>query len=361
MSDLPRDVLVSILSRLPAKSLGQFKSVSKYWFSLISSADFVKSHHLRAISDTNNNHSRAFIMSTHSMHSVDFESPACYEGTEDDPKAIVSLKDPLTKESVGERLFGSCYGLIYFVCFNECILLWNPTTQKTRLIPDLSTSFSGANPFYGLGYDVSTDDYKMVRASRSVSGQSIRSEVFNLKTGSWRTIHASQIDIDESDEIGIFSNGTIHWLIRHVGGSERRDTILTFDSKKEIFGEISLPNREHEETGFTWLGDLRGCLYAVCGGDGADVDVWVMKEYGVENSWSKMIKLNWVEFDCDYVMLPVCFTLKDEVVIDLDSWNIVRYNLTEKTIKYFKKCSTDWHDWVMYTETLVSPLATCNK
>ncbi|KAI3778853.1 hypothetical protein L2E82_08240 [Cichorium intybus] len=103
----------------------------------------------------------------------------------------------------------------------------------------------------------------MVRGSRSVSSQYIRSEVFNLKTGSWRTIHATEIDINEPDEIGIFSNGTIHWLIRHVGRSERRDTILTFDIKKEIFGEISLPNREHEKTRFTWLGDLKGCLYVV--------------------------------------------------------------------------------------------------
>ncbi|KAD5508911.1 hypothetical protein E3N88_16614 [Mikania micrantha] len=174
MSDLrfPRDILMDILSRLPAKSLGKLKLVSKYWLSLISSADFIKFHHHRALFDTNTNHSRVFIMSTFSMHSVNYESPSCYEGIDDDDaKAIISLNDPLQKESVGEKELGSCYGLIFFVCFNDCILLWNPTTQTNRLIPDPLTTGSS---FYGLGYDFSIDDYKMVRGSRSISSWNSR-------------------------------------------------------------------------------------------------------------------------------------------------------------------------------------------
>lgn len=351
MSGPPHDVLVNILSRLPARSLGQFKSVCKYWLCLISSESFVKLHHHQALYDTNTNHSRVFIISTHSMHSVDYESPACYEGFDVDAEGIVSLNDPLKKEAVGEKLWGSCYSLIYFVCFNECILLWNPTTQKTRLIPDPLMTSSDGTLFYGLGYDFSTDDYKMVRASCSISSRSISFEVFNLKTGYWKMGQAVHINIDNPDEIGIFSNGSIHWLVRHSGGSDKREKVLSFDIKDEIFIETSLP----DGGGFSFLGDMKGCLYAVCGGDGADVDVWVMKEYGVESSWTKVIKLNWVEFSCDYGMWPVCFTQDNDVIIDLDSWTTVRYSLSNKTIKKLKKRSTDWHDWLVYHQTLVSP------
>ena len=121
MRDLPRDVLIHILIRLPAKSLGQFKSVCKYWFSLISSADFVKLHHRLAILDID--HSRVLIESTYSLHSVSFTSLSCYyEGfDDDDANAIVSLNYPFEKESVVSKLRGSCYGLIYFVCYNECV------------------------------------------------------------------------------------------------------------------------------------------------------------------------------------------------------------------------------------------------
>ncbi|KAJ0524529.1 putative F-box domain-containing protein [Helianthus annuus] len=340
MSNLPHDILIDILSRLPSKSLGQFKSVSKYWYSLISSLRFIKLHHCCALLDTNTNHSRVFIMSTHSLHSVNYESPSCYEGIDDDNNlnAIISLNDPLEKESVGEKALGSCYGLVFFVCYNDVILLWNPTTQKTRLIPDPITPFSNAIRFYGLGYDHSIDDYKMVRASRSISSDTITSHVFSLKTGSWRTIQTAHMNINDPDEIGSFSNGAIHWIVRHNGGLNNSETILSFNVKDERFLEIRLPNSgesENEKSGFWSVGDL--------------------KEYGVERSWSKVIKLDWVRFSCDYGMMPVCFTHRDDVVIDLDSWDLVRFNVKENSYKRFKKCSTDWHFWVVYTETLVSP------
>ncbi|KAI3716429.1 hypothetical protein L1987_67302 [Smallanthus sonchifolius] len=322
MSDLPRDILTDILSRLPAKSLGQFKSVSKYWLSLISSADFIKLHHRRALFDTNTNHSRVFIISTYSLHSVNFESPSCYEGVDDDDaKAIINLNDPLEKRI-------------------------NPLTP-----------FSDGTRFYGLGYDFSINDYKMVRVSRSSSSNSVNTQVFNLKAGLWRTVQPTHMNINEPDEIGSFSNSAIHWIVRHMphdGNFNKRETILSFDIKDEVFGEIVLPNGgENEESGFRCLGDLRGCLYAVYGGsDGVDMNVWVMKEYGVESSWSKVIKLDWFRFNCDYGMTPVCFTEEDDVVLDLDSWDGVRFNLKDNTIKRFKKCSTDWHFWVVKFEAM---------
>ncbi|PWA47796.1 F-box domain-containing protein [Artemisia annua] len=197
----------------------------------------------------------------------------------------------------------------------------------------------------------------MARASYSVSAKSISSEVFNLKSHSWKTVQVSHIDINNPVEIGIFSNGSVHWLASQGGDLNRRNTILSFDVKEELFIETALPNVTCTEyTGFTCLGDLKGCLYALYGGcDGVDMDVWLMKEYGAVNSWSKIIRLNWVEFDVDYGMHPLCFIHEDDVVVDLDAWNIVRYNLSSKTMKMFKKCSTDWHLSLVYTESLVSP------
>ncbi|XP_071735740.1 F-box/kelch-repeat protein At3g23880-like [Rutidosis leptorrhynchoides] len=351
MSHLPHDILVNILSRLPAKSLGQFKSVCRYWFSLISSETFVKLHHHQALNDIHTNHSRIFIMSNHSMHSVDYESPACYEEgvDDDDAKGFVSLNNPLTEEAVGERLLGSCYSFIYFVCYNQCILLWNPTTQKTRLIPD--PSMTDGDPFYGLGYVFSTDDYKMVRASCCISSKSISFDVFNLNIGYWKMGQASDIDIDDPDLIEIFFNGSLNWLVRYRGDHDKRAKVLSFDMKYEIFKVTTLPDCG----AFFSLGDMKGCLYAVCGGDGADMEIWVMKEYGAESSWSKVIKLNSIEFHCGYQLWPVCFTKEgDDVIIDIDSWTMVRYNLSNKTIKMFKFRGTYLHDWLVYHQTLVS-------
>ncbi|KAK9072447.1 hypothetical protein SSX86_008881 [Deinandra increscens subsp. villosa] len=381
---LPHDIVIDILLRLPAKSLGRFKSVSKFWLSLISSADFIKSHVHRAVSDTNTNHTRVVMRSTHSLHSVNFESPSCYKDIDDDDhdydygygygydydddtKDIISLNDPsqTEKEMVAEKGWGSCYGLVCFLCYNGCIALWNPTTQKTRFTPRPLTPFRNGSQFYGLGYDFSINDYKLVRCFQSDYSYPITSEVFNLKTGSWRTVPPPRITspvwtaIHEPDAIGSFSNGAIHWIRKHkpVNSEKRETTILTFDIKNEVFSEILLPNGgKSEQRGFFSLGDLKGCLYAVYEGYfGVDMDVWVMKEYGVESSWSKVIKLDWTRFSCSYYMDPVCFTHDGNVVVRLDETRVVIYNLKEDTIKKFKKERSGCLDWVVYTESLVSP------
>ncbi|KAM7480710.1 hypothetical protein LguiB_005293 [Lonicera macranthoides] len=44
-SNMPEDLLINILSRLQVKSLLCFKCVSKYWYTLIESPDFIKNHY----------------------------------------------------------------------------------------------------------------------------------------------------------------------------------------------------------------------------------------------------------------------------------------------------------------------------
>ena len=52
MEKLPEELLMEILSRLPVKYLLRFRSVSKYWFSLIQNPSFISLNHNRA----QNNH-----------------------------------------------------------------------------------------------------------------------------------------------------------------------------------------------------------------------------------------------------------------------------------------------------------------
>ncbi|KAM7528082.1 hypothetical protein LguiB_031492 [Lonicera macranthoides] len=44
-SNMPEDLLIDILARLPVKSILRFKCVSKYWYALIGSPDFISNHY----------------------------------------------------------------------------------------------------------------------------------------------------------------------------------------------------------------------------------------------------------------------------------------------------------------------------
>ena len=54
MSEIPRDIITDVLSRVPVKSLLRFRCVSKPWCSLIDSPHFVKTHLNRSVDNRTN-------------------------------------------------------------------------------------------------------------------------------------------------------------------------------------------------------------------------------------------------------------------------------------------------------------------
>ncbi|KAM7480848.1 hypothetical protein LguiB_005431 [Lonicera macranthoides] len=60
-SNMPEDLLINILSRLQVKSLLCFKCVSKYWYTLIESPDFIKNHY-------RNLNNRDMLLALHYLH-----------------------------------------------------------------------------------------------------------------------------------------------------------------------------------------------------------------------------------------------------------------------------------------------------
>ena len=68
MSNLPCELIVDILLRLPIKSLCRFKCISKPWCTLISHPDFVKTHLHRA------QFKRLILATRNSLYSIDHET-----------------------------------------------------------------------------------------------------------------------------------------------------------------------------------------------------------------------------------------------------------------------------------------------
>ncbi|KAE9449164.1 hypothetical protein C3L33_18939, partial [Rhododendron williamsianum] len=117
-SQFPDEIILWILSKLPAKSLLRFRCVSKHWSYLISDPSFkfsVQRQQVVVVPTTY--HPRYSIRMIDDEASV-MELPK--------PKALVDI------ESIcGMRIRGSCNGFLLLNAGNE-LFLWNPMTRCSK-------------------------------------------------------------------------------------------------------------------------------------------------------------------------------------------------------------------------------------
>ncbi|PWA69830.1 F-box associated interaction domain-containing protein [Artemisia annua] len=112
--------------------------------------------------------------------------------------------------------------------------------------------------------------------------------IFGLRTCTWRQLSDSPYDYSQRwCHRGVFVNGFIHWIARK--GSDHIPVIVAFSLADETFSEVPSPdlyNNGHKVSLDTCnLVALDGKLAIFC-----DVGlVWLMNEYGVEKSWTKIV------------------------------------------------------------------------
>ncbi|PRQ35965.1 putative F-box associated interaction domain-containing protein [Rosa chinensis] len=166
--------------------------------------------------------------------------------------------------------------------------LVNPATREMKKVPK-TPSWRPVRPFClslcGFGFDSSTNEYKVVNGQVYSDINVIVFSVYTLKTDSWRKIecfspyHAYWFQ-------GIFLNGAIHWSATTVG-DRSSSVIVSYLLAEEEVREIRLP--PIGDTCLANLGVFRDCLCITLAGiDQTFNEFWVMKEYGVSESWTRM-------------------------------------------------------------------------
>ncbi|KAJ0093768.1 hypothetical protein Patl1_26051 [Pistacia atlantica] len=184
MPKLPRDIIADILSRVPIKCLTQFKCVCKGWYALVSAPQFAKMQLKQARADNTTNEHRLFL-TTCPLQTIDYEA----FGDGDSSNLSRQLAYPTRSNPVYDaEILGSCNGLLLLEFDYDNLFLLNPTTRDSRELPKPDTASTDKDSvFYGLGYDVYVDDYKVVRgvisaASNGSSSRDAKVEVLELKT-----------------------------------------------------------------------------------------------------------------------------------------------------------------------------------
>ncbi|GLU15702.1 hypothetical protein SLE2022_321720 [Rubroshorea leprosula] len=346
MSKLPLDVISDIFLRLPVKTLVRFKCLSKPCCAVIDDRDFIRLHLYRSKKTKSN---LGLILKALNLYTVDFDTL----------DAAVSIDHPFSF-ACGTEAFGSCNGLIALRNSEKCLALFNPSTKKLRQLPvspiELPNDSSKSGyVFYGFGQDVISNDYKVVRMvqfyrienDEEGSFFDYEVKVYSLNNNSWKKISNLPCYLRflflffyhllHRRGYGVLVSGVLHWVLPPRSETSGRNMIVGFDLGTEEF--LQVPQAENTDENFLLdVGVLDGCLCMICNYNQFSVDILVMKEYGLKESWTWLLSIQkTTPADAVKFLRPLAYSKNlTKVLLEMDSQKLVWYNLEKKRMRTVK-------------------------
>lgn len=291
MSDyIPNEILIEILAKLPVVSLLRFTSVCKSWYSLITSPSFVAKH----LNHSKTNSDKLLI----GLFCV-IEKRAQYLLCRDDG----NFGDEYSELDFprGYWVVGSCNGLLC-LCDNDDndgtnIVVWNPSIRKSVALPRIDYPQGPPRLVLGFAAHPTTHEFMVVSIVHTLvlpDQERVPSKVgvYTQGGGSWRAICSASPPFNDVllHRHAIVVDGILHWrAYNSVVVSGSCSVIVTFNTVTEAFSEMLLPSVLTNRRGIR-LSVIGESLAVICRGQmGRDTwCVWVMKEYGVPESWTKL-------------------------------------------------------------------------
>ncbi|PON58758.1 Kelch-type beta propeller [Trema orientale] len=232
----------------------------------------------------------------------------------------------------------------------------NPATRKFMKVPisDLR-EHCGRSEFgvVGFGYDPVDDDHKFLRMIHYYGrdGHLLNSQVkvYSLKSNTWKRVGDFPFK-GVHRGIGVLVGSSLHWMMGiQLPDFSTSCLALAFDLVTEKYRRIPFPDKKiaQDKNFFTTMTELGGWLceltkYRAGDTDWVDhVDIWVMKQYGVKESWVKLFSV--VPSDMTGVFndaMPLAY-LKNthQVLVDLDGGKIMLFDLEMNKAKSARKIS----------------------
>ncbi|EYU22873.1 hypothetical protein ABFS82_03G107900 [Erythranthe guttata] len=340
--NLPSEIIIEILSRLPIRSIAICKCVCKSSQYLLQTREFVDSHLSKSVPGL--------------VTCYEFYEYKVFEfGDELDLKGEYKPVTELDCEnSISPSVIkGSVNGLLLLhpdVSKYHDLFISNPINRDYIDIQNKGMHnhhyFDGLVS-YGFGVSEVSGEYKVVRIVQKCVRHSSTNEVrritksichvYTLGTRKWRKIEPCGLMGNKDYSIGAFLNGSLHWFVEDFKGSY---SILCFDLEEETFSTFSLPSLlTDRETGLQVLVALGDYL---CISDSAyqeEVAFWLMKEYGDESSWTKEFVIRKSpDFVCAYgqyaeLVIPIKVFENGDVLVTWQDLKMFYYSNETKTTK----------------------------
>ncbi|KAH7575346.1 hypothetical protein ACOSQ2_005406 [Xanthoceras sorbifolium] len=318
MSDyIPQEVLVEIFIRLPAKALLASRLVCKSWCSLITDPKFIYKHTQFTFKSQDTSQ-----LIVRRYYRPDMRDKFTLHRDDESFSEYQPLDIPFDSKYYPYAVVGSCCGLVCLrstsvrnMNMPQPLVLWNPSAGfcvSLRVRPFIGNIL---DPIYGFGFDPRTNDYKVVKIVYGVkslypnkSPQIV--DIFALSEGKWRNITAPAAPLYIINEklSWVYVNGAIHWIAHYELDQvlySRKMVVGLFDMSEEVFKELQMPEIimteriASEKTQKLSIGDMNHSLsllhYYTQWENSPSYDgccIWVMKEYGVVESWTKQFKID---------------------------------------------------------------------
>ncbi|KAF8007597.1 hypothetical protein BT93_K1562 [Corymbia citriodora subsp. variegata] len=315
MDELPLAILSDILSRVSGESLLRYRCVCKRWREVIDDSYFRNSVHRPqepVLLCEERKHGKIYLLMEHE------EVPT---------KTVQIAKFPMLKDYA---LQGHCHGLLFYVPMEDVEdnpeLLINPLTKEILTLsraPDLSPHKS----VYGLGFDYSTNTYKMVQISvidYDKKTRTMGARVYDFEKRSWRTCKAPPLShgaFPAFPDYGfVFASGALNWYLDGYSSSEGmfKRAVLSFDLTHEEFSSMSLPDVPPRND--LQMRELEGSLALLLHLKKAHIEVWVLKD-DTRREW---IRKYTIRPPCPHGFYMVVGSYKRDKLI-LHLWRDPRY------------------------------------
>ncbi|RHN65301.1 putative F-box domain-containing protein [Medicago truncatula] len=346
---LPFELIEEILSRLPVKLLLQLRCSCKSWNSLISDPKFAKKH--------------LSLSTTHNVHCITYSNKyIIIESYPLDTITATNIAQSYLPFSHSAYFLGSCDGILCLAAADDSnsiiVRLWNPSIRKDKELPLLQEPKKQKHVMrmYGFGYDPVGDNYKVVVFLRLIDSNisnfvdKYKVKVHTLGTSSWENISNFPL-VFPLKKLGQFVSGTINWLASK-DQSRSQCFVAALDLGSGSYQEVLLPDDGEVHAYPLVLTVLRDCL-CIFSGD----DVWVMKEYGNKESWTKLFTISYMQdpYRPSYDVFKAVYIFEDYLVRQVSQsfgqQKFIFYNRRNDTSRLFVSVDTP----EVCIESLISP------
>lgn len=324
---IPDDVSFSILSKLPLKSIKRFTCTHKSWAFLLENPNFMNMFCKNFISAH-----RLLFDDTYLLLKLKLLDPdhpyfmSLLSGERFQNKVKLNFPPPFQENDNDIQIWD--YGINGILCLsnvdNTKVVLWDPSTEKFKVLPprprefivllpnyDKVPPYFGSNSsIHGFGYDNSRDDYKVIRCltfneyelsnDYKVDWDDVKTwsdplwEIYSLRSNSWRKLNLDiPFHYKTSTCVAVYINGVCHWL----GETKDGTYLMSFDFSNEVVFTTPLPLDRHNRVEIAWvqryLVVLNGCIamitkYRMM----TSFSISVLGELGIRESWTKLFTIN---------------------------------------------------------------------